>query len=162
MENNLQPSDSKEEKRLMPLLHADQYYFSEIKPDTITREEKISFLENYYKTGNITKAAKLVGRDRAAFMQHVEKDKAFAVDFYNVKVAIKEDLEEVMTLNGLKEKGYMDRITWLRKNFPAEYNPNYDRSQEDKQASAIKELAQKLNDYEIIPKKKVIDVEEEK
>ncbi len=164
MAKYIQPSDSKpEDKRLMPVLHSDKYEIGTCQNGrpALTVDEKKKFLEIYYQTGNATKAARIVGRDRMAFMHLLNRDPAFAQDFQNVRIAIKEDLEEVMTLNGLKEKGYMDRITWLRKNFPQEYNPNFDRGTDDRSADAIKELSKKLNDYDLIPKKKIINAEDE-
>jgi hypothetical protein len=148
-------------ERFMPVLHKDQYYISE-NNTALTPDEKAQFLEMYYKTGNLTKSAQFLGRDRMAFSQHLDKDKAFAVDFYNVKQAIKNDLEETMMTNGLKEKGYMDRITWLRTNYPQEYNPNADRSADDRSQEAIKQLSEKLNEYELIPKRHITEPEKDK
>lgn len=151
-----------ENSRMMPILHKDQYYLSELSQNAITPDEKVEFLTTYYKTGNLTKSARSVGRHIAAFRQHVETDKAFAVDFFNVKEAIKNDLEETMLTNALKEKGYMDRITWLRTNFPQEYNPNAIDRGEDKTQDVIKQLSQKLDEYQLIPKKSIITPEEPK
>lgn len=143
-------------ERMMPVLHQDQYYVSDVNKYALTAEEKTQFLEAYYKTGNMTKSARKVGRDVASFIQSVEKDKVFALDFHNVKQAIKNDLEETMLQNGLKEKGYMDRITWLRTHFPQEYNPNADRGADSNSQDVIKQLASKLEEYQLIPKKSII------
>lgn len=148
-----------ENPRLMPILHKEQYFVSEVNKYALTPEEKVQFLHTYYKTGNMTKSARSVGRDVQAFMQHTEKDVAFALDFHNVKQAIKNDLEETMLTNALKEKGYMDRITWLRTNFPQEYNPNAVNNGEDKTQEVIKQLSQKLDEYQLIPKKNIINRE---
>lgn len=164
MANDIQPLGSKQNKieRSMPVLHVEQYYLSEKNSQALTREEKQQFLEVYYRTGNQTKAAKSCGRDRAGFMRAMDTDPVFNLDFHNVQIAIKNDLEEVMTINGLTNRGYMDRITWLRKNFPQEYNPNADKNIEDKSQEALKQLASKLTDYVVIPKEQVIDTEIEK
>ena len=162
MEKHLQPlgSKQKEIERSVPLLHVEQYYLSS-SPTALTREEKKQFLEVYYATGNQTKAAKSCGRDRMGFMGAMDTDPVFNLDFHTVQQAIKNDLEEVMTTNGMTNKGYMDRITWLRKNFPQEYNPNADRNTEDKSQEVLKLLAAKLSDYSLIPKKDIINVEKE-
>ena len=143
----------------MPVLHVEAYSQAN-RRDALTREDKKAFLEIYYKTWNATKAAKLIGRDRDTVFEQSKSDRAFASDLEAVKWAMKEDLEEVMATNGLKEKGYMDRITWLRRNFPAEYNPNY-QAPDAKAQSELKDLAEKLKGYQLIPKEKVVEVEGE-
>lgn len=143
-------------ERMMPVLHQDQYYVSEVNQFALTPQEKTQFLETYYKTGNMTKSARSVGRAVSAFVGAIEKDKAFASDFHTIKQAIKNDLEETMLQNGLKEKGYMDRITWLRTHYPQEYNPNADRSADSNSQDIIKQLASKLDEYQLIPKKSII------
>lgn len=148
-------------ERLMPVLHQDQYYVSEVNQYALTAQEKAQFLETYYKTGNMTKSARSVGRAAMAFIQAMEKDKVFASDFHTIKQAIKNDLEETMLQNGLKEKGYMDRITWLRTHFPQEYNPNADRNADSNSQDVIKQLASKLEEYQLIPKKNITDIKPE-
>lgn len=147
----------KDEKvRLMPVLHSDKYVPA-LSTVQLTAEEKVKFLENYYKTGNMTKSAKAIGRDIHAFRHHLQKDEVFALDFHNVKIAIKNDLEEVMLENALKDRGFMDRMAWLRTNFPQEYNPNSLKDGENKNQEVLKQLSQKLSEYELIPKKNVIE-----
>ncbi len=143
----------------MPILQSDKY-LAPVDTRSLTQDEKIRFLEEYYKSGNQSLAGKLVGRSAAAMKYAMVADKAFAVDFSIIQNAMKHNLEQTMYQNGLKEKGYMDRITWLRKNFPKEYNPNYvDKDNDPKEA--IKELSSKLEKYTMIPKQSIIEAKEE-
>jgi hypothetical protein len=84
-------------------------------------DKKVKFLELYLQSGNISESMRLVGCSFNAFASHLRKDKKFAEDFNLVKLQQKHRLEEVMMQHGLKEKGFMDRIAWLRKNYPSEY-----------------------------------------
>lgn len=159
MENDVPKMDKDEISLTLPVLHVSNYVTAETH-NPLTAQDKEVFLKAYFATGNLTTAAKAAGRDRMAFMQHLEKDEFFKLDFLAVKDAMKHSLEEVMYKNGLTSKGYMDRITWLRRNYASEYNPNYQGDKETVEDNAIKKLAAKLNDYEIIPKKNIIDTPE--
>ena len=144
---------------LMPVIHADKYLVSE-DLRSITPADKEAFLNAYYLSGNKTLAAKKVGRAANSFAYAATVDKMFAIDFQAVKDAMKHNLEQTMYQNGLTTKGYMDRITWLRKNFPAEYNPAYNPDKDKDAQEALKELSSKLEKYELIPKKNVIEGQE--
>ena len=88
----------------------------------------------------------------------MQNDLVFAADFQLVKLAQKHNLEQTMYQQALQPRGFMDRMAWLRKNYPQEYNPNViekDQSSTD----ALKELSSKWRDYELIPKKKIIEGE---
>lgn len=122
-------------------------------------DDKVKFLAEYQATGNFSGAAKSLGRHAALVRYHLDTDENFALDFKAVKDSMKHSLEQTMYQNGLKEKGYMDRITWLRKNYPSEYNPNFEGSGKNDAVDAIKQLSQKLSEYEIVPKKYVQDAE---
>ena len=149
-----------EPQRLMPVIQSEKYLQS-IQTDGISVEEKVKFLNNYYQTGNQSLAAKSVGRYMTSIKHTMIVDKAFLEDFLTVKKAMKHNLEQTMYLNGLKEKGYMDRITWLRKNYPKEYNPAY-VDKDTNPGDAIKELTNKLENYDLIPKSKIVETEETK
>lgn len=148
------------QQRIAPIFHSE-HYLAPIDNRSITPAEKKEFLELYYQSGNMSMAAKKVGRDNSAFRLCMVKDKAFKIDFTAVKEAMKHNLEQTMYTNGLKEKGYMDRITWLRRNFPQEYNPNFVEKSTNP-TEAIKELSDKLEDYQLIPKKNIVEVKEDK
>ncbi len=144
--------------REMPVISPDKY-LAEVAENGITVAEKTAFLIAYYNTGNQTLAASQIKRSRKGLTLSMTKDLAFASDFLAVKNAMRHNLEQTMYLNGLKEKGYMDRITWLRTNFPKDYNPNY-VDKDNNPTDAIKELSSKLDQYEIIPKAKILNIEE--
>ncbi len=139
------------------ILQSDKYLPSP-QVGGISPEEKKKFLEEYYITGNQTLSAKSVNRNISGIKYAMSTDKVFLEDFLAVKNAQKHNLEQTMYQNGLKEKGYMDRITWLRKNFPKDYNPNY-VDKDNNPADAIKELSSKLDQYQLIPKKDIIEGE---
>ena len=144
-----------ENKPVMPVLQVEKYLPS-VQEGGISIEEKAAFLLAYYNTGNQSLASKSINRANGAIKYTMTTDKAFLEDFLSVKNAMKHNLEQTMYQNGLKEKGYMDRITWLRKNFPKEYNPNY-VDKDNNPADAIKELSSKLDQYQLIPKKDIIE-----
>ena len=148
---------SEEVKRLMPIIASDKY-LQPVQEGGITVEQKKVFLEKYYETGNKSMSAKYVGISSINYV--LSADKGFNENFLIIKNAQKHNLEQTMYQNGLKEKGYMDRITWLRKNFPKEYNPNY-VDKDNNPAEAIKELSSKLEKYTMIPKKSIVDVKAE-
>jgi hypothetical protein len=145
-------------KTEQPILQSDKY-LPAVQEGGISPEEKKKFVENYYETGNQSLAAKSVNRTAAVMKYAMSVDKAFLEDFLAVRNAMKHNLEQTMYQNGLKEKGYMDRITWLRKNYPKEYNPNY-VDKDNNPAEAIKELTSKLEKYTMIPKKSIIEVDD--
>jgi hypothetical protein len=86
-------------------------------------QAKALFLDAYFKHGNMSKAADATGFSRVAVWQHLERDKRFKHDFEMTKRAIKHQLEEVMLENAKDKRGYLDRITFLRRHYPEEYNP---------------------------------------
>ena len=145
---------------LMPDLSQDKY-MPVAQTDGVTPDDKFNFLTMYYKTGNMSLAAKLTGRKMQNFQYCLRVDPAFANDFKSIQDSMKNNLEQTMYQNGLKEKGYMDRITWLRRHYPKEYHPNYIPGNENPM-EAIRELGAKLNEYQLVPKQRVIETEEEK
>lgn len=147
-----------EQVRVMPII-TPEHYLVPVDSRSVTPETKKAFLEIFYQSGNKSQAAKMAGLAVSSIHDAVKADKGFAKDYYAVMGAMKHNLEQTMYQNGLKEKGYMDRITWLRKNYPKEYNPNY-VDKDNNPAEAIKELSSSLKEYQLIPKKQIIDVEE--
>lgn len=145
-----------------PVLHSEAYKQSMAIYAGVTTEDKVTFLRVYHKTGNLSKAAKAVGRTRSAFYEMMKTDKAFAQDFLDVKEARCDDLEEVMLDNALTPKGFMDRIAWLRANRSEKYNPdkNDEKNAALGMADSVKALAAKLKDYDLIPKSNVIEPEQ--
>jgi len=114
------------------------------------------FLKHYFKTGNMSKAADVTGFDRRTVFLQLQKNPQFKHDFEMVKKAIKHDLEEVMMENAKTPRGYLDRITFLRRHFPEEYNPKI------QEAKYLKQDDSRLNKLLDILDAKVIDVNEEK
>ncbi len=144
----------------MPTLRPETYRITKVTgTHPMSVQDKADFLKNYFITGNMTKSAKMVGFNIKAFYEQMKTDTAFAEDFLAVKEAIVNDLEETMRLNGRNERGYMDRITWLRAN-SEKYNPEK-QSADVNMGDAIKALSKKLEDYTLIPKQNVLEVREE-
>lgn len=156
MENELSKMGGRDES-LMPPLDSTKY-IKPIQMSGVQPADKIKFLKAFYQSGNISKSAASCGFRPAVFQYHFKADKVFAADFAAVRDAMKNNLEEVMYNHGLKEKGYMDRITWLRRHYPEEYNPNHEHK-EGEAKDVIGELASKLKDYNLVPKSKIIDAE---
>lgn len=146
-----------EQPRIMPTISPDKY-LAPVQQGGVSVEQKKAFLQKYYETGNQTMSATFACISQVRYALSV--DPAFMADFIAIKSAQKHNLEQTMYQNGLKEKGYMDRITWLRKNFPKEYNPNY-VDKDNNPADAIKELSSKLDEYQLVPKNKIIEGEVE-
>lgn len=153
-------TDKNETPRQMPIIHVGNYSLSGVEGG-ITAKEKADFLEKFFETGNETLAAKFAGHSLTAFKGQFKVDPFFAGDFYTVRDAMKHQLEQTMYQNGLTPRGFMDRMAWLRKHYPHEYDPKTEKAKDDSKA-IVDQLANKLKEYEIIPKKDVIEVKEEK
>ncbi len=155
-------NESKLEELLlsMPTLRPEAYRVTKVTgTHPMSVQDKADFLKNYFITGNMTKSAKMAGFNMKAFLEQMKTDGVFAEDFVAVKEAIVNDLEETMRLNARNERGYMDRITWLRAN-SEKYNPEKQISGENMDG-AIKALSERLKDYTLVPKQDVLDVKEE-
>lgn len=141
------------EERVMPVLHSDQYKILESnrKAVALTNEEKVIFLNEYYRTGNKTKSAVLIKRAVHTLDTAMKYDTAFHADFEMVKAAMKHNLEQTMYQRGLTPGGYMDRITWLRKNYGSEYDPNYQKK-DNPTEETLKKLSDTLSSYDLTKK----------
>lgn len=107
-------------------------YLSPLKNYNLTgfdNDAKIRFLDSYEKTGSITGSMKAVGFHSRVFYLHMGRDKQFREDFDLVQRAMKHELEGVMFNRGKKDNGFIDRIAWLRKNYPEEYAPRQGQEQ---------------------------------
>ena len=146
-----------QQPRLMPILRPEQYN-TKTQQGAVSAESKADFLKRYFESGNLSASCRLAGCPRTVIGEAMTNDPVFHSDFKATQDAMKHNLEQTMYQNGLKEKGYMDRITWLRKNYPKEYNPDYVEKNENPM-EAIRELSSKLGDYELIPKSKIVDAD---
>ena len=85
-------------------------------------------VEEHFKTTgtmpDIASAAEAVGVHPRSVENHLREDRAFAEAWRDIRLKGKWKLESKMYEYGLTKGGYMDRITWLRKEFPEEYNPD--------------------------------------
>jgi hypothetical protein len=88
-----------------------------------TADKKEKFLVYFENCGNISASMDAVGLDRGVFYDALKIDREFARRYKMALLGMKRSLEGTMYHNGLKPNGYMDRITWLRRHFPEEYNP---------------------------------------
>jgi hypothetical protein len=84
-------------------------------------EEKIKFLEMYAKTGDISACMGALQHNPNTFQMHIRIDPKFKADFETVRRAMKHELEGVIFANAKTPKGFMDRMAWLRRNYPDEY-----------------------------------------
>ncbi len=143
----------------MPTLHPETYRITKVTgTHPMSVQDKAAFLQSYFITGNMTKSAKAVGFSLKGFSEQMKTDTVFAEDFIAVKEAIVNDLEETMRLNARNERGYMDRITWLRAN-SEKYNPER-QAADNNVGDAIKALSEKLKDYTLVPKADILEIEE--
>jgi len=155
-----QPNKLEELLLSMPELHPETYRVTKTScTHPMSVNDKAAFLKNYFITGNLTKSAKLVGFNLKAFTEQMKSDAGFTEDFLAIKEAIVNDLEETMRLNARNERGYMDRITWLRAN-SEKYNPEKQIS-EGNMSDAIKALSERLKDYSIVPKSNILEAKDE-
>lgn len=98
----------------------------------ITPENKLMFLDAFKKFGNQAKAAESVGFTHRILSTHLRADKQFSKDYQQTLLEMKSVIEGVMFLRAQKDNGFMDRMAWLRKHFPKEYDPKTIASQSDK------------------------------
>jgi len=97
---------------------------------SFTSELKIRFLEladqacQRGEFPDIEAICKTIGISPWSFYHHKSIDEKFAEEWELAMRKIETTLVRTMVAQGQKPKGYMDRITWLRKHFPKEWNPN--------------------------------------
>ncbi len=120
----------------------------QISQDTL----KSSFLEAYKALGYLNRAANQVTIESSTVQYWLKTDPTFKIKYQILKEtwkeARKEVLESTMYDRGLTPGGYMDRITWLRKHYPEEYNPKAIVTTEKGEADErLKKLSEKLNKY---------------
>lgn len=85
--------------------------------------EKQKFLAYYHESGDLSKSARATGFDKNTIYTAFKHDEKFKEDFDLVRLSQKHELEGLMLQYGKAKNGYMHMITWLRKNYPEEYNP---------------------------------------
>jgi hypothetical protein len=112
---------------------------------------KVQFInlaeEHFEKTGTMPDLVSLsgvVGVHPRTVDNHLREDEVFAQAWRNIRLKGKWKLESKMFEYGLTKSGYMDRITWLRKEFPEEYNPDI-KIISNSDYSIVKSLADAFN-----------------
>ncbi len=96
----------------------------------------------------------VIGIGIATFYRHLLSDDQFKAGWYEIQLFAKGELESIMYNNGKRPGGYMDRITWLRRHFPQEYNPEY-RVTVAPDPTALKHLAE--NAKKVLEEQGVVD-----
>lgn len=115
--------------------------------------KKIQFLELAKKhideTGRFPKVTALcnvVGIGHYTLETHLKKDAIFAQDYREILLRGRAELEHVMFENGCKPQGFMDRMAWLRANFPE----TYDRQNVvtvKHELGFVESVSKKINEY---------------
>jgi hypothetical protein len=65
----------------------------------------------------------IIGIDPRTLQEHMKKDERFREAWENIKLPAKWGLESKMYEYAQRPGGYMHMVTWLRHEFPDEYNP---------------------------------------
>jgi hypothetical protein len=73
---------------------------------------------------NITALCECVGISLVTYERHYRDDEKFHEGIREIKLKGKSVLEDKMFEYAQNKGGYMHMITWLRKEFPEEYNPD--------------------------------------
>lgn len=124
-----------------------------------TAEKKDTFLRYFENCGNIAASIDAVGLDRRTFYNALKIDKEFEQRYNMALFGMKGCLEGTMFHNGQKPNGYMDRITWLRRHFPDEYNPKttiqHHSDSKDAEAMFSRVLDAKMKDGSVIEVKQI-------
>lgn len=90
----------------------------------IQSRHKTGFLKHFRKSGDKTRAADSQGFRYVLFEEQLKTDKQFKSDYEDTLLAMKHELEGLMFEQASGKSGQKDRLLWLQKNFPGEYNTN--------------------------------------
>lgn len=116
------------------------YLYNPGKKNSISPVTKQQFLEAFKKLGNQTQAAESVGISVRILSTHLRADKQFSKDYQQALVEMKHVIEGVMFQRAQKDNGFMDRMAWLRKHFPKEYDPKAIREDKSVDKKKIDDL----------------------
>lgn len=86
-------------------------------------QAKQTFLKLYETEGSIANVCDTLGISSRTFYDHLKEDSAFRADYALTLRRMASQLEGTMFKKSTQNNGYMYMITWLRKNFPTEWNP---------------------------------------
>ncbi len=112
--------------------------------------EKLLFLETYQKTGNLAKAAKLVGVSVRIISSHMAADKAFKAAYDETLEAMVNELEQTMFERAKDPKGTLDRFGWLRAHKPGKYGPKSNPEGSGSKTEKLEQLFNKILDAEVV------------
>jgi hypothetical protein len=116
--------------------------------DSSRKLQFINLAEEHFKTtGNmpdLVSIAEAVMVSPRTVENHLRDDPGFAEAWRNIRLRGKWKLESKMYEYAQGKGGYMHMITWLRKEFPEEYNPDI-RIQSSTDFSWIKKLQEAFN-----------------
>ena len=118
--------------------------------DSKRKEDLLATAEKCFQaTGtmpDITTLCAAIGIEPRTFQRHLEFDEKFKEAWDNLLLKAKWQLESKMYEYAKGKSGYMHMITWLRRNFAAEYNPEA-RIVHVSDNSQIKDVSMRLNNY---------------
>lgn len=86
-------------------------------------QAKKTFLKLYEEEASIANVCDILSISSRTFYDHLKEDSAFRADYALTLRRMASKLEGTMFKKGQANGGYMYMITWLRKNFPSEWNP---------------------------------------
>lgn len=117
-----------------------------------TNETKKAFLAAYKELGYRNKACEKVGIETHSVQYWKKTDAKFAMDYQILqewwKEEKKETIERIMYDLALTPRGFMDRMAWLRKHYPEEYNPKaIVQHEKGHTEEVLKQLADKMEGY---------------
>lgn len=82
-------------------------------------------IEENSRVPSLLSLSKAVGISLRTFQRHLQLDEQFRDEFREILMSGESILTDVMFDRGKTPGGYMDRITWLRRHFPENWNPEY-------------------------------------
>jgi hypothetical protein len=110
------------------------------------------------KMPNVRALCDSVGIAMTTFERHYQQDERFRDGIREFKLKGKDILEDKMFEYAQNKGGYMHMITWLRKEFPEEYNPEAKlRIQSDVNVEWLKRLAESIDTEEYKIENKIRD-----
>jgi len=83
------------------------------------------YIDQNGKIPSLITLCKSVGISLRTFQRHIQYDQQFKSAFREVLLNGQAILENVMFNRGLEPGGFMDRIAWLRRYFPENWNPEH-------------------------------------
>lgn len=145
---------------------------------TLVKDEKTGLLENKSKKGikatqkmrflelfasddfTFTEACNAVGTSKSMIYSHITVDPLFRQMYIEIDEAHTDKVEQMLRTQAKSNKmASAERIFYLKKKRPQIYADRPDTVTEKREDTVLKALVEKLDNYQLIPKASIVEVE---